>query len=74
MRENECLRQQVSDLKINLDINKQMLRNLESSTTLEYGQCGGQPIDVSNGSLEQKFEAYQKREETLSGQLDDMRA
>jgi hypothetical protein len=41
MRENEFLKQYVVDLKTNLDINKQLLKSLESSTTLEYGQCGG---------------------------------
>ena len=74
MRENEFLKQQVSDLKTNLDINKQLLKSLESSTTLEYGQCGGQPVDLSNGSLEQKFEGYQRREDALVVQVEQLRA
>jgi hypothetical protein len=31
------LRQEIEDLKTNLDINKQLLKSLETSGTFEYG-------------------------------------
>jgi hypothetical protein len=49
MKENELLKQEVSDLRTNLEINKQLLRGLENSTTVsDYGQ---QPVDISNACL-----------------------
>jgi hypothetical protein len=41
IKENEFLKQQVLDLKTNLDINKQLLKSLELSTTIELSQCVG---------------------------------
>ena len=40
------------------------------SCTVEYGQCGGQPVDLSQNSLEQKLEIYQKKEDALTAQLN----
>lgn len=65
IKENQGLREQISDLKVTLEINKQMLKSLESSTTVEYGQSGQHPINISDGS-DQKLEQYRKREEILS--------
>ena len=41
IKENEFLKQYVLDLKTNLDINKQLLKSLELSTTIELSQCIG---------------------------------
>jgi hypothetical protein len=41
IKENEFLKQYVLDLKTNLDINKQLLKSLELSTTIELSQCVG---------------------------------
>jgi len=63
-RENEQLRQQVKDLKTNLQINKQLLMTSESQA---YHS------NPAPDKVQKKLQGYQTREDELVKQLAELR-
>ena len=62
--ENEQLRQQVKDLKTNLQINKQLLMASEAQTNSS---------NPAPDKMQEKIEGYQKRDDELVKQLGELR-